>query len=192
MGLNSLYHGFSPRNNSVNSLDSEATRVDSGDVDNDCMTTTDACLTFVQRISGFKPKLLSFRSKANRSRRSHPVTGQPFKVPNIVHLISFGDKQPFSFYNYVGFKSFDKYLSPLGIFLWADHPPADNATWWKKTLQEVANVYFLPIVPVRHIGGRKVSYIAHAADYLRLQLITSIFIYLFIYFNIILYHIIPI
>ena len=139
-------------------------------IDNDCMTTREACLTMIQELSGKKPELLSISSKENKARSSHPITGQPFKVPNIVHLISFGDQQPFLFYNYIAFKSFHKYLSPLAIFLWADHPPGNNA-WWNQTLQEVDNVYFMPTLPVRRIGGRNVSFIAHAADYLRLQLI---------------------
>ena len=155
-------------------------------IDNDCMTTLDACLTLIQRTSGLKPERLSYRIKDHKARSTHPITGQPFKVPNIVHLISFGDQQPFLLYNYVAFKSYDKYLSPLAIFLWADHPPAKNNIWWNQTLQEVDNVYFVPTLPVKRIGGRNVSFIAHAADYLRLQLIKGTFICFFLLLRILL------
>ena len=136
-----------------------------------CMTSTEHCVEFIHNYTGVQPTLLSFYKNNSRVSNKHPVSGKPFKVPNIVHLIRIGEEQPFRFYNYVGYKSFHKYLKPLAIFLWADRLPDNNNTWWRKIIQEVANIFFVQIQPITKIAGRKIKYTAHAADYMRIQLI---------------------
>ena len=115
------------------------------------------------------PLLLSFQ-KHITVKHKHTITGKTFLVPNIVHVISFGAQQPFMFFNYVAFKSYQKYMQPHAIFLWGDLE-FGYSHWWNKTLEEVANIYFVKTKPLHKIGGTNVIYAAHSADILRLQIL---------------------
>ena len=87
------------------------------------MTSTEHCVNFIHQHSGLRPILLSFYKSNSRANNDYPVSRKPCRVPNIIHLIRFGEEEPLRFYNSVDFKSCHKYLSPLAIFLWADHIP---------------------------------------------------------------------
>ena len=135
-----------------------------------CLTSKSECFNLIYEFSKTQPRLISLvREVPNMA--SHPKSGKPYKVPNIVHLINFGNKQPFLFYNYVVYKSIDKYIRPMAIFVWGDQLPDNTESWWMRTLQEVPNIYHVVIQPQREIGGKKVRYIAHASDYLRLAIL---------------------
>ena len=127
--------------------------------------------------TGKTPQLISYRTDVI-IKKTHDTNGKAFLVPNIVHLISFGTGQPFMFYNYIAYKSFQKFIQPHAIILWADYLPSTNSTWWNQTLQEVANIYFMQTKPTVEIGGKKVIFAAHAADYLRMQLILGTYRYM--------------
>ena len=133
----------------------------------DCFTSTSHCLKLIEQTQGQLPQLVSFERKVE-ILPTHNQTGKPFLVPNIVHLISFGSQQPFMFYNYVAYKSFHKFIQPLAVFLWADHMPSEHSKWWKETLKEVANIYFVPTMPLKQIAGKNITFTAHSSDYLRL------------------------
>ena len=127
----------------------------------------------IWKKTGSKPTLLSYEVDV-AVKRIHNKTGKAFIVPNVVHLISFGIEQPFMLYNYVAYKSFQKFLQPEAIILWADHLPSKNSKWWNQTLLEVANIYYMQTMPIQKISGKKVRFAAHASDYLRIQLIRGI------------------
>ena len=136
----------------------------------DCMVSKNSCLSMIKRRKCTTPSLVSF-DKYIPSYDHHPDTGVKFRVPNIIHLIRFGQKQPFAFYNYIAYKSIDKYIKPVAIFLWADHTPSNTSKWWMKTTKEVANIYYIPTQPTKRIANKTIKFVAHAADILRLQLI---------------------
>ena len=127
----------------------------------------------IQQLSNSTPQLMSFLQDIPLDIQSkvHPKYQKPYLVPNIIHTISFGLEQPFKFYNYIAYKSFQKFIRPTAIFLWADRQPSLNSTWWKQTLQEVSNIYFVYIQPRRTIGGKRIKFVAHASDYLRLEIL---------------------
>ena len=139
----------------------------------ECFTSKSHCLQLIEDTFGKRPHLVSFEGKTVRHEK-YSQTGKPFLVPNIVHLISFGHQQPFKFYNYVAYKSFQKFIKPDAIFLWADYLPSEHSTWWKRTWQEVANIYFVQTIPLKQIAGKNIIYTAHISDYLRLIIMRGI------------------
>ena len=140
----------------------------------DCRHSKQECLQALSNFLGRKPILLSYEVPQVQYS-VHPITGMNLSVPNIVHLISFGDKQPFVFYNYVLYKSIAKYIKPHVIVLWADTLPAENNTWWQKTLQQVPNIYFIYTKPYDVIAGQKIHFIEHASDLLRLEILRGMY-----------------
>ena len=133
----------------------------------DCFTSKAHCLRLIEQKTGEQPLLISFVRNTTYDR-VHIKTGKPFQVPNIVHFISFGTEQPFMFYNYIAYKSIHKYIQPHAIFLWADNLPSEKSRWWKQTIREVANIYFVQTMPPKQIAGKNIKFAAHASDYLRL------------------------
>ena len=148
-----------------------ATKHDMGGLD-----SVHDCLQLITTLTGQQPVLRSFVQQ-QLVERVHLKTGQQFIVPNIVHLVSFGDKQPFVFYNYVAYMSIAKYIKPHVIVLWADTLPAENNTWWQKTLQQVPNIYSVFKKPYDRISGKKVIHIEHASDVLRLEVLRGKLLY---------------
>jgi hypothetical protein len=135
----------------------------------DCLLSLPGCLRLISKLQ--VPELISSPLDTPIITH-HPVTNAAFKVPNIVHVISFGDQQPFRFFNYVAFKSYHKYIKPHAIFFWGDHLPKDSE-WWTRTVKEVPNIYYVNIKPLSKLGGEPIKFVAHASDYLRLDIMSS-------------------
>ena len=97
--------------------------------------------------------------------------GDRFLVPNIVHYILYGNEK-FTFLHYLSFKSADRFIRPRFLFVHGDYDiAADHGYWWRRMLDDVANVYYVRRPSVRSIQGRKPRSVEHAADILRLHII---------------------
>ena len=138
----------------------------------ECLTSVNDCLTFIKMSTGKEPVLMSF-AKPREFYKTNQKTGQVFLVPNIVHYINFGRKQPFVFYNYVAYMALETYIKPDLIILWGDMPPHVNNTWWQKTRQNVPNIYYLDTKPYDIIAGKNVTFIEHSSDMHRLEILTG-------------------
>ena len=97
-----------------------------------------------------------------------PETCDQQMVPNVVHYVSLG-RWEFSFLNYISFRSVDLLQKPSYIFVHGDGLP--YGLWWERTMKEVANVYYVERKRPRRIQGRKVRWLEHSTDVMRLQTI---------------------
>ena len=130
-----------------------------------CITSLSGCLRLIYKIKGIQPPQLISHEKKTPTEPFHPTTKLPYKVPNIVHVIRFQQQLPFKFFNYVAFKSYDKYIKPHAIFFWGDNLPQESE-WWERTVKEVPNIYYVNIKPRSTLGGEPIKFVAHASDYL--------------------------
>ena len=134
-----------------------------------CLDSVAQCLAIISISTGQPPRLISYR-KAQPSYTKHPTTGQDLIVPNIVHFIRFGKNYTYAFQHYVSLTSVDKFIKPHLILIWGDFLPPDSH-WWNRTVQEVANIYFVRTNRVGTISGQMVKFLAHEADWLRMHII---------------------
>lgn len=93
-----------------------------------------------------------------------------FKVPNILHYIWLG-KGNFDFMYFVSIYSGYKNQHPCLIFLYYDTLPSGE--WWNLLLLRVPNIIPVKVNPPSKIGGRKIVYVQHKSDILRLQILTK-------------------
>ena len=91
-----------------------------------------------------------------------------FLVPNIVHYVLFGTV-PFTFLNYISFKSAGKFIKPQFIFVHGDG--LMNGHWWNRTLEEVDNIYYIHHPYIQLIQNKKPGWYAHQSDVIRLQVL---------------------
>lgn len=89
-----------------------------------------------------------------------------FKVPNTVHYVSLGSWE-FSFLNYLSFKSADSHIKPEAIYIHGDALPYGE--WWNRMLADVPNVYYVKRMRPLVIQGRRVKWLEHSSDVMRLQ-----------------------
>ncbi|XP_061162770.1 uncharacterized protein LOC133171991 [Saccostrea echinata] len=89
-------------------------------------------------------------------------------VPNIVHYIWLG-KREFEFIYFVSFYSTHKYQNPCLIFLYFDVLPFGK--WWNLLLNIVRNIVYVKIIPPTEISGKKISWVQHKADIMRLRIL---------------------
>ena len=138
------------------------------ETENKCFQSVDVCLQFITSQMGHHPKLLSYTTRQHLYSR-HPASRQQLMAPNLVHYIRFhGERYAFNFPTYVSFKSVHKFIKPDLILVWGDALPSNDSTWWIRTVKEVANLYFVKTNRIQTIGGKKVKYIQHESDWLRL------------------------
>ena len=135
-----------------------------------CLESVEKCLDHIINKSRRHPKLVS-HSKQQPIYNLHPVTGEQLIVPNIVHIVRFGQSYSFEFQHYVSLKSIDKFIKPHLLLIWGDYLPLNTSVWWMRTLQEVANIYFVPTDRIPIISGKPVKFPAHEADWLRMVVI---------------------
>ena len=91
-----------------------------------------------------------------------------FLVPNIVHYVLFGNV-PFTFLNYISFKSAGKFIKPQFIFVHGDGLMIGH--WWNRTLKEVDNIYYVHQPYIQLIQNKKPGWYAHQSDVIRLQVL---------------------
>ena len=161
----SSVHGHSPLDGPHSILD--GTQVDGHSA---CLMSVEECLDLISIKSGKHPKLVS-HSKQQPTYNHHPVTGEQIVVPNIVHVVRFGQNYAYEFQNYVSLKSIDKFIKPHLLLIWGDYLPMNTSVWWKRTVQEVANIYFVPRDRIPTIHGKPVMFPAHESDWLRMEVI---------------------
>ena len=103
------------------------------------------------------------------SARRVEITPRPgFLVPNIVHYVLFGST-PFTFLNYLSFRSTGRFIEPQFIFVHGDG--LMNGHWWNRTLEEVDNVYYVHRPQIQRIQNKKPGNYAHQSDIIRLQIL---------------------
>ena len=103
---------------------------------------------------------------ANIPAGAHANRSALYRVPNRVHYVSLGRWQ-FSFLNYISFKSASIHLKPDAIYIHGDSLPYGD--WWNRMLSDVPNVYFVERPRPSVAQGRKVGWLEHSSDLLRLQ-----------------------
>jgi hypothetical protein len=91
-----------------------------------------------------------------------------FVVPNILHYIWFG-KANFEFMYFVAVYSAYKSQKPCLIFMYYDDVP--KSVWWDLLLSSVPNIVQVKMDPPSVISGKKIKYIQHKADIIRLQVL---------------------
>lgn len=95
-----------------------------------------------------------------------------FLVPNILHYIWLG-KGSFDFMYIVSIYSGYKNQHPCLIFLYYDTLPSGE--WWNVLLQSVPNIIPVKVNPPSKIKGKKIVFVQHKSDILRLQILTSMY-----------------
>lgn len=91
-----------------------------------------------------------------------------FLVPNILHYIWLG-KGKFEFIFFVSIFSGYKKQHPCLIFLYYDTLPSGK--WWNLLLLYVSNIIPVSVNPPSKIGNRKIVFLEHKSDILRLQIL---------------------
>lgn len=91
-----------------------------------------------------------------------------FVVPNILHYIWFG-QQDFEFMYFVAIYSAYKNQKPCLIFVYYDNVP--KGVWWDILLFSVTNIVQVKMDPPSEISGKKIIYVQHKADIVRLQIL---------------------
>ncbi|XP_061194618.1 uncharacterized protein LOC133202753 [Saccostrea echinata] len=89
-------------------------------------------------------------------------------VPNIVHYIWLG-KREFEFIYFVSFYSTHKNQKPCLIFLYFDILPFGK--WWDILPKFVNNIVYIKITPPTEISGKKVKWVEHKSDIMRLKIL---------------------
>ena len=138
--------------------------------ENICLKSTVECLHYIAQETGITPLLLSYPNTQS-NYNNHPVTGQKLLVPNVIHYIRYGEDYLFDFPSYVSYKSVQAFVKPDLILIWGDYLPPSNSTWWRRTVNEIANLYFIKVDRIMTIGGKKVKFTEHESDWLRLKII---------------------
>lgn len=92
----------------------------------------------------------------------------PFLVPNIIHYIWLG-KDKFDFMYFVSILSGYKKQHPCLIFLYYDTLPSGQ--WWNLLLLYVPNIIPVNVTPPSEIANKKILYVQHKSDILRLQIL---------------------
>lgn len=95
-----------------------------------------------------------------------------FLVPNILHYIWLG-KGSFDFMYFVSIYSGYKNQHPCLIFLYYDTLPSGE--WWNVLLLSVPNIIPVKVNPPSKIKGKKIVFVQHKSDILRLQILTSMY-----------------
>lgn len=95
-----------------------------------------------------------------------------FLVPNILHYIWLG-KGKFEFIFFVSIFSGYKKQHPCLIFLYYDTLPSGK--WWNLLLLYVSNIIPVSVNPPSKIGNRKIVFVEHKSDILRLQILRGIY-----------------
>lgn len=95
-----------------------------------------------------------------------------FLVPNILHYIWLG-KGKFEFIFFVSIFSGYKKQHPCLIFLYYDTLPSGK--WWNLLLLYVSNIIPVSVNPPSKIGNRKIVFLEHKSDILRLQILRGIY-----------------
>jgi hypothetical protein len=91
-----------------------------------------------------------------------------FLVPNILHYIWFG-KDDFQFMYFVAVYSAYKIQKPCLIFMYYDNVP--KGVWWDLLLLSVTNIVQVKMDPPWEISGKKIIFVQHKADIVRLQIL---------------------
>ena len=105
-----------------------------------------------------------------------------FVVPNIVHYIMLRPDNPVvdqnaTFLQYLSFLGVHQHIKPSHIIVHGNVLP--QGAWWRRTVNDVANIYFLNVTDVpTEVNGKPVKLIEHRADILRLRIIYGITIFL--------------
>ncbi|XP_061169008.1 uncharacterized protein LOC133178289, partial [Saccostrea echinata] len=89
-------------------------------------------------------------------------------VPNIVHYIWIG-KQEFEFIYFVSLYSTHKNQKPCLFFLYYDVLPSGK--WWGILSKIVRNIVYVKITPPTEISGKKIKWVQHKSDILRLRIL---------------------
>lgn len=95
-----------------------------------------------------------------------------FLVPNILHYIWLG-KGKFEFIFFVSIFSGYKKQHPCLIFLYYDTLPSGK--WWNLLLLYVSNIIPVSVNPPSKIGNRKIVFVEHKSDILRLQILRGMY-----------------
>lgn len=115
------------------------------------------------------PKTARLISK-NKSHQTAQTTEihTTFQVPNIVHYVALG-RWRFTFLCYLSVKSVHLHIRPDHIIFHGDRLP--YGYWWNRTMDEIPNIYHVVQGFPRRIQGRKIPWLEHASDLVRLQAI---------------------
>ena len=89
-------------------------------------------------------------------------------VPNIVHFIWFGNLK-FEFIYFVSMYSAFKHQNPCLIFVYYDILPSGE--YWTLLLDLVPNIILVSVTSPSEISGRKIIYVQHKSDILRLLIL---------------------
>ena len=89
-------------------------------------------------------------------------------VPNIVHYIWFG-RLKFDFIYFVSMYSAFKHQNPCVIFVYYDILPSGE--YWTLLLDVVPNIILVNVTSPSEISGRKITYVQHKSDILRLLIL---------------------
>ncbi|XP_061185804.1 uncharacterized protein LOC133193906 [Saccostrea echinata] len=89
-------------------------------------------------------------------------------VPNIVHYVWFGGRE-FDFIYFVSFYSVFKFQKPCFMFLYYDVLPF--GVWWDLLQTLVNNIVFVKLTPPTQISGKKIIYVQHKSDIMRLKIL---------------------
>nr|XP_022301600.1 uncharacterized protein LOC111109675 isoform X2 [Crassostrea virginica] len=89
-------------------------------------------------------------------------------VPNIVHYIWFGNLK-FDFIYFVSMYSAFKHQKPCVIFVYYDILPSGK--YWTLLLDVVPNIILVNVTSPSEISGRKIIYVQHKSDILRLLIL---------------------
>lgn len=100
----------------------------------------------------------------------------PFLVPNIIHYIWLG-KDKFDFMYFVSILSGYKKQHPCLIFLYYDTLPSGQ--WWNLLLLYVPNIIPVNVTPPSEIANKKILYVQHKSDILRLQILKGMIVRLY-------------
>ena len=117
----------------------------------------------LMRKRGLKPVLLSRFEPREKSENDTYV------VPNVVHYIHFGKTLKFKFVNYLNVLGVHKFIKANYIFFHGD--AAITGKWWNRTVTDVPNLYRVWQRKPTDIHGRKIRFIEHTSDIIRLHIL---------------------
>ena len=158
---------------SINVINSSRTSNKPPDVVTKCGSQTPSLISFRRSIS-HTPEITNTNSIHRPTPQNNHTPGviSGNLVPNIVHYISVGTWN-FTFLNYLSFRSVHTHIKCDYILVHGDGLP--HGIWWNRTLDETPNIYHVYRKRPIRIQGRKVRWLEHSTDIMRLQTILGIF-----------------
>jgi len=80
------------------------------------------------------------------------------------------DTLTFTFLQYLSFLGVHQHIRPRQIFIHGNVLPRGD--WWRRTTNDVANIFFVEIVNVpTKIYGKTLAFVEHKTDILRLRIV---------------------